>query len=97
LFVVFIPFSQNIQLNLNILSNETFSFFEYRYSPLSPADFFAAAATASYLPAAAAAAASATTLSPSTGKSIHGFLLQLKQSLIFKISALLVGVYLFII
>jgi hypothetical protein len=41
-------------------------FFEYRYSPLTPADFFAAA-TASYLPAAAAAAASATTLSPSTG------------------------------
>ncbi|CAF3519043.1 unnamed protein product [Rotaria sp. Silwood1] len=40
----------------------------YRYSPLSPADFFAAAATASYLPAAAAAAAaaSATTLTPST-------------------------------
>ncbi|CAF3871101.1 unnamed protein product [Rotaria sp. Silwood2] len=38
----------------------------YRYSPLSPADFFAAAATASYLPAAAAAAASATTLSSST-------------------------------
>ncbi|CAF0987023.1 unnamed protein product [Rotaria sordida] len=37
-----------------------------RYSPLSPADFFAAAATASYLPAAAAAAASATTLSPTT-------------------------------
>ncbi|CAF1158617.1 unnamed protein product [Didymodactylos carnosus] len=37
----------------------------YRYSPLSPADFFAA--TASYLPAAAAAAASATTLPPSTG------------------------------
>ena len=44
-----------------------FLFFLYRYSPLSPADFFAAA-TASYLPAAAAAAASATTLSPSTGK-----------------------------
>ncbi|CAF0798582.1 unnamed protein product [Adineta ricciae] len=35
----------------------------YRYSPLSPADFFAAA---SYLPAAAAAAASATTLTSST-------------------------------
>ncbi|CAF4375401.1 unnamed protein product, partial [Rotaria socialis] len=36
-----------------------------RYSPLSPAEFFAAAATASYLPAAAAAAASATALTPS--------------------------------
>jgi hypothetical protein len=48
--------------------NELFFFASHRYSPLSPADFFAAAATASYLPAAAAAAASATTLSPSTGK-----------------------------
>ncbi|CAF3358690.1 unnamed protein product [Rotaria sp. Silwood1] len=45
---------------------ETHERSKYRYSPLSPADFFAAAATASYLPAAAAAAASATTLSPST-------------------------------
>ncbi|CAF1042155.1 unnamed protein product [Adineta steineri] len=42
---------------------ETHERSKYRYSPLSPADFFAAA---SYLPAAAAAAASATTLSPST-------------------------------
>jgi hypothetical protein len=41
-------------------------FYLYRYSPLSPADFFAA----TYLPAAAAAAASAATLTPSTGESI---------------------------
>jgi hypothetical protein len=42
-----------------------FSFlFLFRYSPLTPADFFAAA-TASYLPAAAAAA---TTLTSSTGE-----------------------------
>jgi hypothetical protein len=40
-------------------------FYFYRYSPLSPVDFFAAAAaTASYLPA----VASATTLSSSTGE-----------------------------
>jgi len=44
---------------------ETHERSKYRYSPLSPADFFAAA-TASYLPA-AAAAASATSLPPSTG------------------------------
>ncbi|CAM4924566.1 unnamed protein product [Rotaria socialis] len=43
---------------------ETHERSKYRYSPLSPADFFAAA-TASYLPA-AAAAVSTTTLTPST-------------------------------
>jgi len=58
-FVVPIIYSLYIIINSNVF------LFKSRYSPLSPADFFAAA---SYLPAAAAAAASATTLSPSTGK-----------------------------
>jgi hypothetical protein len=42
----------------------------FRYSPLSPADFFAAA-TASYLPA----TASATALTASTGESFEIFFL----------------------
>jgi hypothetical protein len=67
LFVVFIRLSKKVQLIMFPF------FFEFRYSPLSPADFFAAAATASYLPAAAAAAASATTLSPSAGKFLTRF------------------------
>ena len=64
------PYASIFNCKLLFVSNSkscSFSVCTYRYSPLSPADFFAAA---SYLPAAAAAAASATTLTPSTGKLI---------------------------
>jgi len=66
-------------------------FFLDRYSPLSPADFFAA----TYLPAAAAAA---TTLTQSTGKFIS-ILFKTRKFLFFflQIFHRLVGVYLFII
>lgn len=45
---------------------ETHERSKYRYSPLTPADFFAAAATAAYIPAAAAAAAAPATAIPTS-------------------------------
>jgi hypothetical protein len=66
-FVLSITFPLNMNSFRKFFINKKFVY--NRYSPLSPADFFAAA-TATYLPAAAAAAASATTLTPATGKLI---------------------------
>lgn len=69
LVIVYWLFSSNQYEKLDQLGNKNMLFiYLYRYSPLSPADFFAA--TTSYIPAAtaAAAAASATTLTSSTGK-----------------------------
>jgi len=67
-FVLSITFPLNTNSFRKFFINKKFVY--NRYSPLSPADFFAAA-TATYLPAAAAAAAaSPTTLTPATGKLI---------------------------